>query len=130
MPSTLFSFIVFVLYMSCEKNENKQIEAGFGPFLERTSGEFRQTLKYEQFSAHSDPSGIAEPLCVPDPFSSSSSFINNILLFLLSHVPSRFITSVKLTHSSVTRWLDYVSLLAIYNNKNLPNSIFFCQNWF
>ena len=28
-----FSFIVFVLYLSCEKNENKQKEAGFGPFL-------------------------------------------------------------------------------------------------
>ena len=31
-PSTLFSFIVFVQYLSCEKNENKQKEAGFGPF--------------------------------------------------------------------------------------------------
>ena len=31
-PSTLFSFIVFVLYLSCEKNENKQKGAGFGPF--------------------------------------------------------------------------------------------------
>ena len=28
----LLSFIVFVLYLSCEKNENKQKEAGFGPF--------------------------------------------------------------------------------------------------
>ena len=28
-----FSFIVFVLYLSCEKNENKQKEVGFGPFL-------------------------------------------------------------------------------------------------
>ena len=27
-----FSFIVIVLYLSCEKNENKQKEAGFGPF--------------------------------------------------------------------------------------------------
>ena len=27
-----FSFIVFVLYLSCEKDENKQKEAGFGPF--------------------------------------------------------------------------------------------------
>ena len=26
-PSTLFSFIIFVLYLSCEKNENKQKEA-------------------------------------------------------------------------------------------------------
>ena len=32
-PSTLFSFIVFVLYLSCEKNKNKQKEAGFGPFF-------------------------------------------------------------------------------------------------
>ena len=31
-PSTLLSFIVFVLYLSCEKNENKQNEAEFGPF--------------------------------------------------------------------------------------------------
>ena len=32
-PYMLLSFIVkFVLYMSCEKNENKQKEAGFGPF--------------------------------------------------------------------------------------------------
>ena len=31
-PSMLLSFIVFVLYLSCEKNENKQKEAGFGPF--------------------------------------------------------------------------------------------------
>ena len=32
-PSTLLSFTVnFALYLSCEKNENKQKEAGFGPF--------------------------------------------------------------------------------------------------
>ena len=32
-PSTLLSSIVkFVLYLSCEKNENKQKEAGLGPF--------------------------------------------------------------------------------------------------
>ena len=32
-PSTPLSFIVkFVLYLSCEKNENKQKEAGLGPF--------------------------------------------------------------------------------------------------
>ena len=32
-PYMLLSFIVkFVLYMSCEKNENKQKEAVFGPF--------------------------------------------------------------------------------------------------
>ena len=36
-PSTLLSFIVeFVLYLSCEKNKNKQKEAGFGPFLTLT----------------------------------------------------------------------------------------------
>ena len=28
-----FSFIVFVLYLLCEKNKNKQKEAGFGHFL-------------------------------------------------------------------------------------------------
>ena len=34
MPPTLLLFIVkFVLYMSGEKNENKQKEAEFGPFL-------------------------------------------------------------------------------------------------
>ena len=27
-PSRLFSFIVFVIYLSCEKKENKQKEAG------------------------------------------------------------------------------------------------------
>ena len=32
IPSTLFSFIIFVLYLSFEKNGNKQKEAGFGPF--------------------------------------------------------------------------------------------------
>ena len=31
-PSILFSFIVFVLYLSREKNENKLKEARFGPF--------------------------------------------------------------------------------------------------
>ena len=30
---TLATFIVFVLYLLCEKNENKQKEAGFGTFL-------------------------------------------------------------------------------------------------
>ena len=30
-PSRLFSFIVFVLYLSGEKNENKLKETGFGP---------------------------------------------------------------------------------------------------
>ena len=33
MPSTLFH--LFVLYLSCEKNENKQKEAGFGPFKKK-----------------------------------------------------------------------------------------------
>ena len=28
-----FSFIVFVLYLSCEMNKNKQKEAGFGAFF-------------------------------------------------------------------------------------------------
>ena len=32
-PSMLLSFIVFVVYLSCEKNENKQKEAGYGPFF-------------------------------------------------------------------------------------------------
>ena len=33
-PSMLLSFIVkFMLYLTCENNQNKQIEAGFGPFL-------------------------------------------------------------------------------------------------
>ena len=32
MPSMLLSIIVnLVLYLSCEKNKNKQKEAGFGP---------------------------------------------------------------------------------------------------
>ena len=31
--SMLLSFIVFVLYLSCEKNKNKQKEAGFGPYF-------------------------------------------------------------------------------------------------
>ena len=35
-PSTFFSFIVLVIYLSCEKNENKQKEAGFGPFIKRS----------------------------------------------------------------------------------------------
>ena len=34
-PSTLFSCIVCVLYLSLEKNENKQKEAGFSPFLKK-----------------------------------------------------------------------------------------------
>ena len=29
---TIYGFIVFVLYLSCEKDENKQKEAGFGLF--------------------------------------------------------------------------------------------------
>ena len=33
IPSMLLSIVVFVLYLSSEKNENKQKEAGFGPFL-------------------------------------------------------------------------------------------------
>ena len=37
MPSMLLSFIVkFVLYLLCEKNRNKQKEAGFGPFLKQS----------------------------------------------------------------------------------------------
>ena len=32
IPSMFLSFIAFVLYLSCEKNENKQEKAGFGPF--------------------------------------------------------------------------------------------------
>ena len=30
-PSTLLSFVVFVLFLPCEKDENKPKEAGFGP---------------------------------------------------------------------------------------------------
>ena len=30
-----FSFIVFVLHLSYEKNKNKQKEAGYGPFKKR-----------------------------------------------------------------------------------------------
>ena len=33
IPSMLLSIVVFVLYLSSEKNEIKQKEAGFGPFL-------------------------------------------------------------------------------------------------
>ena len=34
----LLSFMVkFVLYWSCEKNQNKQKEAGFGPFCNKGS---------------------------------------------------------------------------------------------
>ena len=40
-PSTLFSFIVFVLYLSREKNENKQKEAGVCPFFEKMLVAFR-----------------------------------------------------------------------------------------
>ena len=32
----LLSFIVFVIYLSFEKNKNKQKEAGVGPFLKKT----------------------------------------------------------------------------------------------
>ena len=35
-----FSFIVFVLHLSCEKNENKQKEAGYGPFLKKIMNVF------------------------------------------------------------------------------------------
>ena len=34
--STLLSFIVFVLYLLCEKNKNKQKEARFGTFLKKS----------------------------------------------------------------------------------------------
>ena len=38
-PAALLSFIVkFVLYLFCEENENKQKEAGFGPFLKNLEG--------------------------------------------------------------------------------------------
>ena len=35
MMATIYAFIIaveYVLYLSCEKNENKQKETGFGPF--------------------------------------------------------------------------------------------------
>ena len=43
-PSTLFSiYIVQIVYLSfeleCEKNENKQKEAGIGPFLKKNDRE-------------------------------------------------------------------------------------------
>ena len=34
----LLSFIVFVLYLSCEKKENKQKDAGFGPLKSKCIG--------------------------------------------------------------------------------------------
>ena len=30
---TIYAFIIFVLYLSCEEDENKLKEAGFGPFF-------------------------------------------------------------------------------------------------
>ena len=33
IPSMLLSIVVFVLYLSSEKNENKQKEAGVGPLI-------------------------------------------------------------------------------------------------
>ena len=41
-PSMFLSFIVFVLYLSFEKNENKQKEAGFGIHLKKT---FKETSR-------------------------------------------------------------------------------------
>ena len=43
-PSMLLLFIVIVLYLSCEKNENKQKEAGFGPFLEKMFQQIKTNL--------------------------------------------------------------------------------------
>ena len=43
-PSMLFSLIVFVLSLSCEKNKNKLKEAGFGPFLKKTSNAIKFVL--------------------------------------------------------------------------------------
>ena len=34
-PSTLLSFIVFMIYLSCEKDENKQKEAGLAHFKKK-----------------------------------------------------------------------------------------------
>ena len=49
-PSMLLSFIVFVLYLSCEKNENKQKEAGFGPFFKKML--LKLTVKIEHKDLH------------------------------------------------------------------------------
>ena len=46
----LLSFIVFVLYLSCEKNENKQKEAGFGPFFKKML--LKLTVKIEHKDLH------------------------------------------------------------------------------
>ena len=43
-PSMLFSFIVFVLYLSFEKNENNQKEAGFGQTKKRDCINFPSDL--------------------------------------------------------------------------------------
>ena len=38
-PSMLLSFIVFGLYLSCEKGENKLKEVGFGPLFKKRSNQ-------------------------------------------------------------------------------------------
>ena len=45
-PSTLLSFMEFVLYLTCEKNKNKQKEAGLGPFFKNRPKCWFEVLKH------------------------------------------------------------------------------------
>ena len=49
-PTTLLSFIVFVPYLSCVKNENKQKEAGIGPYLKKPIFTDLAILQYFEMS--------------------------------------------------------------------------------
>ena len=48
-PSTLLSFIVFVLYLQCEKNENKQKEGEFGPLKKQNALQHNSEIKHSDW---------------------------------------------------------------------------------
>ena len=86
VPSTslkLFSFIVIVLYLLCEKNGDKQKEAGFGPFKKRKLWQKITppliNLKYEFFQGDilcKSPSLLN--IWIPTTLKTKSLFCSNV----------------------------------------------------
>ena len=76
----LLSFIVCVLYLSCEKNENNQKEAGFGPFKKEGTGK-----KVKRVGSHSSVDSSA-PIHPAVPSSNPK------------HTIYTFCTNIKILH--------------------------------
>ena len=83
VPSTP-SFIVFVLYFLCEKNEKEQKEAGLGPFLKNKTS---TSVSKSSCNFHSENWQKSFIALVPAPWSSSCKLSGILFSWCSRHRP-------------------------------------------